>query len=93
MKLSQYLLRRSKNKIKISDRLPGEQNLLGYLTRFLDTLASKSVIRTAEKRGKESPYLPNVFSCDSSRLQAVAVALGFHYSSTVGCKDHKQLAF
>lgn len=43
MKLSQYLLRRSTNKMKISDRLLGEQNLLGYLTSFLDTLGSKQI--------------------------------------------------
>lgn len=43
MKLSQYLLRRSKNKMEISDRLLGDQNLLGYFTSFLDTSGSKPV--------------------------------------------------
>lgn len=58
MKLSQYLLRRLRNKMKISDRLHGEQNLLGYVISFLDTLESKpipSYQKSREKGQRKSP--------------------------------------
>lgn len=82
--------------MKILDRFFfGEQNLLAYITGFLDILGSKLVLgyqNSREKRQKVRIF-PRYSVVALSRLQTVAVALGFHYSSTTGCKDHEQLAF